>query len=241
MTGYFVIVDGLDGSGKGVVVDALKEYSEKQGKKIFDLREYCKENHRFPEPEELNGYDVIVSAEPTYCFVGEAIRKEIVRENSNIYSALTTAHAFALDREILYKKIIIPCLKQGKTIFQERGVITSLVYQPVQMERLSLHDIINLPGNKLAIHNAPHLLIITKVSPDVVMQRLSKREKKDTAIFEKLHFQRKIESRYESEWLKKLFEDFRSKVIYLDTNPPKSVEDTKQEAVRVFEEAKPSP
>jgi thymidylate kinase len=69
---------------------------------------------------------------------------------------MTTAHAFALDRQILYNKFILPALKAGKTIIQERGVVSSLVYQPIQMENLTLRDLLNIDGNNIAIRNAPN-------------------------------------------------------------------------------------
>jgi dTMP kinase len=234
--GKFLMVDGLDGGGKGVVIDSLKDYFESRGLKIFDLRRYWKEKNEIPELDDVRQYDVICSAEPTFSMVGKVIREEIVRDNNRKYSALTTAHAFSLDREILYKKLLIPARAAGKIILQERGVVTSIVYQPIQQERMSLKDIMNLPGNRLALKNAPDLLIILKVEPAVVIKRLSDRGKKDHAIFENLAFQRSVEERYESDWLRKLFFNFKSKVVYLDTNPPRTVSDTKENAVRIWKE-----
>jgi len=236
MDGKFLMVDGLDGAGKGVVIDALKEYFESKNLKILDLREYWKENNVIPEVEEISEYDVICSAEPTFSMVGKVLREEIIRDNHRKYSGLSTAHAFALDREVLYRKLLIPARKLGKIIVQERGVVTSIVYQPIQLERLNLKDVINLPGNRLALKNAPDLLIITKVEPQVVMNRLANRGKKDHAIFENLLFQRKVEMRYESDWLRKLFENYKSKVVYLDTNPPRTELDTKENAIKIWRE-----
>ena len=111
------MVEGLDGSGKGVAVEALKEHLEMKGLKIFDLRKHCKEHVSFPKYEEIQEYDVIVSAEPTYGFVGRAIRDEIIKESTRKYSGTSTAHAFSLDREILYKKLLIlKIISQMKTI-----------------------------------------------------------------------------------------------------------------------------
>jgi len=236
MDGKFLMVDGLDGAGKGVVIDALKEYFESRDLKILDLREYWKEQNTIPEVEEISEYDVICSAEPTFSMVGKVLREEIIRDNQRKYSGLSTAHAFALDREVLYRKLLIPARKLGKIIIQERGVVTSIVYQPIQLERLNLKDVINLPGNRLALKNAPDLLIITKVEPQVVMNRLANRGKKDHAIFENLLFQRKVEMRYESDWLRKLFENYKSKVVYLDTNPPRTELDTKENAIKIWRE-----
>jgi len=235
--GVFLMVDGLDGAGKGVVIDSLKAYFKDKDMKIFDLREHWQKHNDIPELEEVMDYDVICSAEPTFSMVGKVIREEIVRDNKRKYSGLTTAHAFALDRGILYRKLLIPAKKAGKIILQERGVITSLVYQPIQLERINLKDIMNLPGNRLALKNAPDILIIMKVEPVVVINRLKQRGKKDHAIFENLMFQRKVEQRYESDWLRKLFMNFKSKVVYLDTNPPRTVDDTKENAVRIWKDS----
>jgi dTMP kinase len=205
MKGRFIIVDGIDGSGKGVVIDAMKRFFEH----TFDLKDYMKEHKMFPKIEEIR-QDVIISCEPTYLYVGAAIRDELLKGEHH-YSALTTAHAFALDREILYNRFIIPALKAGKTVIQERGIVTSLVYQPVQVEQLSLRDLMEISGNRLAIRNAPDYIVIIRVAPDAVALRAKKR-----GIFDNLFFQRKIEERFESEWLRQVFERFGTKVLYID-------------------------
>jgi len=93
-----------------------------------------------------------------------------------------------------------------------------------------------LPGNKLALQNSPNLLIIAQVAPETVMQRLSQRQKQDKAIFEEINFQRRVEQRYNSQWLKNLFENHGSKVVYLNTNFPKTVEETEEEAIKIWED-----
>jgi len=231
--GILVVVDGIDGSGKGVIVQALADWALTQKMKIFDLRNYWKEKHTFPEPEEIADYDVIVSNEPTFAMVGQAIREEIVRENNRHYSAWSTAQAFSLDREILYRRIIIPALSQGKIIFQERGVTTSIIYQPIQEEPLELEKIMELPGNKLALEHRPDLLIIAQVDPKEAMARLAERDKKDNSIFEKLPFLEKIAERYAAPWFRELMEKRGSKFVYLKTD--KTVYDTIEESVALWE------
>lgn len=223
MKGTFIMIDGIDGAGKGVIIEEIKGLF----KHVFDLREYTKEHKAFPRIEDIK-QDVIISSEPSYLYVGAAIRDELLR-GQHKYSGLTTAHAFALDREILYNSFTIPALKAGKTIIQERGVISTLVYQPVQLEQLSLRDIISIPGNMLAIKNAPNYVMIVKANPDVIASRL----KKDN-IFDNLFFQRKIEERFESEWLRQVFERFGSKVLYLDGNC--SISELKERAVKLFKD-----
>lgn len=234
MKGKFVMVDGLDGSGKGTIVDGLAEWAESKALKVLDMRSYCREKGTFPSSDEIAQCDVVISCEPTYCYVGKAIRDELVRASERTYSAWTLAHAFSLDREILYQCVIIPAMKAGKTIFQERGLVSSLVYQPVQ-ERIQLSELLKLPGNKLAMQHAPSLLLIAKVSPETVVKRLGQRAKKDNSIFDNLSFQRKLEERYNSEWLRHLFEQHGSKIAYIDTNEPKTPEETRMEAIALVE------
>ncbi len=217
-SGKLIMVDGLDGSGKGVIVDTFKEHFLALGKKVLDLRELWKNGQDTPAFSDVSEYDVFVSAEPTFSSMGRIIRFEIIAHNEREYSALSTAHAFSLDREILYRKLIIPALHAGKIIVQERGVVTSLVYQPIQREALALEHVMALPGNALTLQYRPDLLILTQVEADIVMQRLHQREKKDHAIYEELSFQKKVAERYASPWLTELFSKRGTQVVLLDTN-----------------------
>jgi len=233
--GGFVLVDGMDGSGKGAIMDSYREWAKEKNLKVLELNEFCKEKGDLPEPADIAEYDVIFSSEPTYGPVGRTIVDEMIASNKREYSVITTSWAFALDREILYNRVIIPALKQNKLIIQERGVLTSLVYQPVQ-GRITLRELMDMPGNRLALKYAPNLLIITKVDPKVVIERLQTDNRIGQAIFHTLNFQRTIEERYNSIWLKSLFERFNTKLVYVDTNPPKTVEETRAEARKVLDE-----
>jgi thymidylate kinase len=233
--GAFVLVDGMDGSGKGTIIDGFREWAKAKNLKILDLKEYCSSNKDIPQPEEIAEYDCIFSSEPSYGHLGRVIVDEMIASNKREYPVLTTAWAFAIDREVLYNRVIIPAIKLNKLIFQERGVITSLVYQPVQ-GRITLRELMEMPGNRLALKYSPNLLIITQVEPRIVIERLQVDGRIGTAIFHTLNFQRTIDERYSSLWLRSLFEKFGTKVSYLDTNPPKTVEETRAEAIRLLEE-----
>ena len=126
MKGRFIIIDGPDGSGKTNIMYGLAAYLRKQGKKVFDLKDYWRHSRSLPEPEDLYMYDVVLSAEPTFSLVGGAIRDELIRTNKRYYSTLAIATAFSLDRLILYKRIIIPLLEKGKTVIQDRSFTTCI-------------------------------------------------------------------------------------------------------------------
>jgi dTMP kinase len=230
--GKFVMIDGLDGSGKGTAVNALKENAIDLGKKVLDLREYWETQEGFPN---ISDYDVIVSAEPTFTHIGKKIR-DVMIKNGSIYTPEEIAIAYSEDRFELYNKIIVPAINSGKDVYQERGVITSLVYQPKMKPSYQLEKVMNLPGNKFCLDYPPNLLLITTVDPETAMERLGKRTKKDDAIFEKLEFQKKIQEIYREQWLRDIFESKGTKVSYIDTNKPFTEKDTARKTLEIFKE-----
>ena len=137
------MLDGIDGSGKSTILQAWKEDLAAQGNGIFDLKNYWQTAGRYPELSEMKAYDFIFSCEPTYTGVGSVIRDELVRRPG--YPPQAIAHAFSLDRLVLYTKIIIPLLKEGKCVIQDRGVSSSLAYQSLQSEDLSFEKLAALP------------------------------------------------------------------------------------------------
>ncbi|MFA4873571.1 MAG: hypothetical protein WC659_06640 [Patescibacteria group bacterium] len=220
--GMFIMLDGLDGSGKSTIVGGIADYFKKNNLKIFDLKKYWKKHKTYPELHEVLEADVILSAEPSSVWAGEAIRRELIHDHSaEKYSARLTAQAFSIDRAILYRRVIIPALKVGKIVVQDRGVTTSLIYQPVQNGKMPLGELLRLEGNSLALHWAPDILLVADITPQRAMERLALRaEKKDQAIFERLSFQKKIYKRFKSGWFKSLMSRYGSKVLYLDASLP---------------------
>lgn len=235
MKGKFIVADGIDGCGKGTIINTIADWCAKHECSIFDLKRYWQEKKNFPEAEDLKNYHVIISAEPTFALAGAAIREELVKKNGRSYSAETIAQAFALDREILYKRIHLPLLESGKIILQERSFVSSFVYQPAQENGYPLEKIMELPGNKLALEHSPNLLIIPILKPETAIERLGKRtEKQDNSLFEKLPFLTKIDKVYRSAELKDLLEKHGSQVVYLDTET--TLEETREQTLKLWEQ-----
>ncbi len=208
------MIDGIDGSGKSLTVESWKNYLTNQGNAIFDLKEYWLSQGKYPEYHELKSYDFIFTSEPTYIGIGKVLREELLK-NGNNYPEKAIAHAFSLDRIVLYNKIIIPALKDGKCIISDRGVSTSLCYQTLS-GKLSLKELTEMVGNSLALEYAPEHLIIIKVDPKIALSRLENRTgKKDDVIFEKLDFQTKAAKLFYSEEFKALFTAHGTTVHYL--------------------------
>tara|TARA_Y100000310_G_C20698903_1_gene827844 strand:- start:2849 stop:3550 length:702 start_codon:yes stop_codon:yes gene_type:complete len=225
------MIDGIDSSGKGTATTALKEFYKAQGKSVLDLRTYWKDHQGFPG---IDPYDVIIATEPTFTHIGKKIRDEMIR-NKTKYTPKEIAKAFSEDRKELYEKIVIPAKQENKIVVQERGVVTSLAYQPL-MDGLDKKEVLALEGNQFCLNHAPDLLILTTVDPRVAIERIQARyEKQDDAIFEKEDFLRKGQEAYKSTWIKELLESKGTKIIFLDTNPPKTPEDTKRETVEIIQ------
>jgi thymidylate kinase len=221
----FVMIDGPDGVGKGTLASAAVSFIMSQGKEAFDLHRWWLKSSWHPPINELTSkkVNVLVSAEPTYVGIGREIRNEIISGDAarvgRKYTAGQTAQAYALDRAILYQSIIIPTLKAGLAVIQERGFPASLVYQPIQAkfrgEKLSLEDVKRLDGNQLAMKYAPSLLLIPTVNMEVAAARMSPRTDKD--IFESaIKLQEEVRKFYVSQEFRDIFEGVGTEVRYLD-------------------------
>jgi dTMP kinase len=238
MNGKLVTIDGIDGAGKGTLVKGLASHFEYEGRKVCDLSNYCKKNKSLPEFSEIAGYDVLLSNEPTYSWVGLAIRDEIISDNKRDYSPLDTATSYSLDRLILYKRIIIPALNEGLLVINDRSVTTSIVYQPIQDEKKTepvelLAQIMELSGNKLALEYRPDLLLIASLAPQTAVERLAARvQKNDKSIFDRLDFLIKADQRFRSEWFRRIFESRGSRVAYIDMNT--TIEDEVSRAIKEY-------
>lgn len=248
MKGKFVVIDGLDGVGKGVGLDGIIEFIEAQGKRVLDLDKYWGEKHFHPDFEnqnsdyyvDLSSFDVIRSSEPTFVGTGLAIREEVIKKMGK-YSARFTAECYSGDRMVLYKRIILPALRAGKIIVQSRSVSTSITYQSLQSKEqeendLSVDEIIKMEGNAFTLSHPMDLLIIPTVSnPEELLKRLENRkEKKDDCDFEQQKFQMKLKPLYESQDFQLIFKSRGVKVLYIDAGI--SVEETKRQAVQIFKE-----
>lgn len=205
MNGKHIIFDGIDGSGKSTLLYAVRDDLVAQGKKVLDVKAYWQEKHTYPTAEDITSADVVVTAEPSTIWVGQAIRSEMIRTDAG-YGPQSIAMAFAIDREIHYRRIILPARAAGKIVLQDRGVSSSLVYQPAQSAEVSLEWLQALPGNALALTHSPTALVIATLSAETAVSRLAARtEKQDDSFFERQTFLATLAQRFASDWLRDLF------------------------------------
>ena len=209
--GRFVIIDGLDGIGKGVIESALVE---RVRGRVFDSVSWSRENlGERPDVSLVDGYEAVLTAEPTYSGLGCDIRKTLISNtNRGKFSSSVLFRAYALDREIQMRNLVVPALESGVDVIQSRSVATSLCYQTLNAEDEGLDsvvvrdEILGDPGNVYQLENAPDLLIIPTIgNVDELMRRLGKRDKKDDAFFEAREFLERAKGHYESAWLRDIF------------------------------------
>lgn len=211
----FIMIDGIDGSGKSTIVSAWKKYLSDSGYKIFDLKKYFLENNRYPEIEEFINYDFIFSAEPTHVGIGKILREELA-STKNSYPPESIAEGHSLDRIILYNKVLIPALKNNQSIIQDRGLSTSLVYQPAHDSTLTLEKVAGYVGNRLAATHRPDHLVLMDIDARIACQRLiTRHDKMDNAVFEKKEFLEKAAPKFKEEKLKNFFLNLGTQMHYL--------------------------
>ncbi len=108
----FIVLEGIDGSGKTTVAGMLAEYLRERGHRVF------------------------LTEEPTTTWLGEAVRRGI-REEKN---PLTQALLFFADRAEHVQEIR-KHLENGEIVVCDRYIYSTYAYQGVQLSQfMSLHD-----------------------------------------------------------------------------------------------------
>lgn len=185
MAGRFIIIEGIDGTGKSTLAEGLVEYLSNQGR------------------------DVMQTREPTDFPSGKLIQERLASRNLK-----TNAHEwlgmFVADRRMNIESIVKPALKADKDVIQDRSMYSTLVYQGAmgidENEILKRHA---------GWHPTPDLLIILDIAPRFGLARTRKRSmgvgqrwvRQDGQSYmfkdgdapqttEKLHFQQELRRRY---------------------------------------------
>lgn len=230
----FIIIEGIDGAGKGTVLDAIVGFLFTSGFNLLDLR--SEEADLTDKNFFLHKYRGVITCEPTGYETGREIRGVILK-NLSSYTASQVAGKFTEDRKILYQKVIIPALKNGLVVIQDRSFISTLVYQANQAKKnkegFGFNDIVQM--NSIALENPPGLVIAQQVNPETAYARLNKRtEKMDNTDFEKMDFLRINAESYKSGDWRKILEAKGTEIVDLDCDAP--VEKVKKNAVKIIKE-----
>jgi dTMP kinase len=168
--GCFIVIEGIDGSGKSEQFQRLTKRLKKRG------------------------YKLVATREPTKVYpVGRLIEK-VLREEEQV-SEEALALLFAADRADHTERKIKPALGKGAVVVSDRYVYSSLAYQSRGMGKELDLDWIRMI-NRCALE--PDAVIYLDVSPEVGQARLSNGQVriKDHSYFENISQQERIRKVY---------------------------------------------
>ncbi len=172
MSGYFISIEGIDGSGKTTQANLLK-------RKLNDL-----------------GYKVTLTREPGGVTGAEEIRNLLVKGDQDRWSSVTEILLFFAARRHHLERCILPALDSGSIVICDRFTDSTLVYQGGNNPNL-----IKLINNlrELVVKREPDLTIVIDVDPSKSLSRGLKRKSKENR-FELfgLEFQEKANLSYRS-------------------------------------------
>lgn len=161
----FVTFEGIDGSGKSTISKQVYEKLKSQG------------------------YDVVLTFEPTDTWIGKCVQKCI----ENNADPFVTAFAFIADR-IEHCKQIKKWLKEGKIVICDRYAESTYAYQGAQLE-----DIVKNPIKWLKELSNNHIIMpdrtfIFIIDPKKSLARIENRDK--LIPFERINFLEKVHKNY---------------------------------------------
>jgi len=163
--GKFIVIEGLDGSGQSTQVKLLSEFLIK------------------------NGHNVVSTKEPTKdSEAGKNIR-DVINKSCEV-SPSKLQELFAEDRKEHLANVIVPALKDGKTVISDRYFFSSFAYGAAS--GADMEDLIGLNQDFLM----PDFTVILRVKPEVCMERIGKRGESQT-LFEQREKLAKVWKIYE--------------------------------------------
>ena len=169
MRGYFVSFEGPDGAGKSTV---LKEVLNQIGSEL--------------ETQYL------VTREPGGSKIAEKIRDIILDPANDKMDNKTEALLYAASRSQHVEEIIRPALKEGKVVFSDRYVDSSLAYQGAGRD-LGIQEVKQI--NDFATDKLdPDLTFFLDLDPEVGLKRIEKLRpgQEDRLEQENLAFHKKV-------------------------------------------------
>jgi dTMP kinase len=149
--GFFICIEGLDGSGKTTHAYRLVQNLQKRG------------------------FDAVYTTEPSEGEIGKFIRASVLQGKKRV-PRVVEALLFAIDRVEHLEKDVKPALKEGKIVVSDRCVYSSLAYQGAAGLDLEWIEEINrfaLPSDLAIYIDVPPEVVVKRIRrKKSVMERL---------------------------------------------------------------------
>ncbi len=187
----FITLEGPEGSGKS---SALKIVTEKL--------------------KELN-YSVVITREPGGTPISEQIRNVILDKSNTMMDSRTEALLYAASRRQHLVEKIWPSLKEGKIVFCDRYLDSSLSYQGYA-RGLGVEEVLKV--NEYATEGTfPDITFLFDIDPKIGLERISKNSSREVNRLdvEKLSFHQKVREGY-----LELSKRFPNRYIVIDASSP---------------------
>lgn len=168
--GLFIVIDGIDGSGKSEIVKMLHNYFVSKQKK----------------------YSILTTREPTNGRYGKMIREILRREKDPKSNSKKLINLFIKDREEHLKSTIEPFLRKSNEhglniVLCDRYYYSTIAFQGAQ--GLNMQNLIYLNKN----FRKPDVAFILDVKPSIALERIRHRQKEK---FEQLEFMKSIRQNF---------------------------------------------
>ncbi|GGJ89343.1 thymidylate kinase [Lentibacillus kapialis] len=173
MKGYFITLEGGDGSGKSSILQTLSA-------KLTGM-----------------GYDVLATREPGGIEIAEKIRGIILDPAHTAMDGRTEALLYAASRRQHLIEVVLPALKSGKIVLCDRFVDSSLAYQGYA-RGLGMEEVFLI--NKFAIQDAmPDLTLFLDIEPKKGLARIAanKDRERNRLDLEEIRFHEQVYEAYQ--------------------------------------------
>lgn len=170
--GFFIVLEGIDGCGKGEVANRLELFLKS------------------------SGYEVEHTLEPNEAFspVGRVIKRILRHELPIPETMLEFQRLYVLDRGQDLVAFVNPALAQGKIYIMERFALSTIAYG--MSAGISIEELIDLHyrviGNNF---RWPDLTIILDIPAEIALQRINY-WRRGTELFEKKERLEKVRNNY---------------------------------------------
>lgn len=168
----FVTIEGPEGSGKTSAMRIVKERLENVG------------------------YSVVTTREPGGTEIGEQIRNVILDPKNTEMDSRTEALLYAASRRQHLIEKIWPSLKEGKIVFCDRYLDSSLAYQGIA-RGLGVEQILEV--NSYATEGTfPDLTVLFDIDPLLGLERINKNKNREVnrLDMEKISFHKQVRNGY---------------------------------------------
>ena len=166
----FIVVDGIDGSGKSEIVKMMHNYLFSKNKK----------------------YRILTTREPTYGAYGQQIREVLKRDKDPKSNSKKLMLLFIKDRKGHLKNIIEPFLKASNKEETNIVLCDRYYYSTIAFQGAQGFDMKELIAKNKSFRK-PDIAFVIDVEPSVALKRIEYRKKEK---FEQLKFMKNIRKNF---------------------------------------------